>query len=97
MAGIEGATHHARKTEPRQVRVVYNTPLDDIKQAGRWDQPTCQQVYVSVIPGDALSHLADFNNRDTYTIPRQDLHPSDFPGFQGVFNGQPTKSSGRLH
>ena len=87
VAGINttAATHHARKTEARQVRITYSTAVEELKQVGHWDMKVATKSYMTLPSGDALSHLAGFDDRDTYAIPRQDLNPQDFKEFQGEF------------
>lgn len=65
---------------------MYNTPLPDLDNIGRWANNVKDQYYAQVPGRDVIANIAGFKNADMYWIFRDDLNPAEMDEFKGMVN-----------
>lgn len=68
------------------LRTMYNTPLPDIDNVGRWATSVRDQNYAQIPGRDIVANLLGFQTADEYWIPRDDLNPAEMQEFKDMVN-----------
>lgn len=78
--------HFGRKYKILMLRTVFNTPLPDLDNIGRWATNVKDQYYAQLPGRDVVANIAGFKSADMYWIFRDDLNPEEIDEFKPMVN-----------